>query len=216
MKIYIGLTIRTMEKRWKEHLYKREDSYLHNAMRKHGKENFIIEQIDTAITVDELNEKEIYWIRFYNSTTVDIGYNIDKGGIKSTMSNRTKEKLRFAQTGKKRGPHSDETKEKIRVTQLGKKLSDEHKKKLSVSHLGKGHPQSIEAKEKIGAAHRGKKGQPRSIETRAKMSKASKGKKKTPEHIENTRMGKLRVKIRKTEDARLNSLSESITKETNG
>jgi len=35
-------------------------SHLYSAFYKYGIENFIAEELDTASTIDELNEKEIY------------------------------------------------------------------------------------------------------------------------------------------------------------
>lgn len=84
-KIYIGKTTSTIQKRFYAHVYdslKNVDnhSHLHNAIRKDGKENFTIEIIDQANSIEELNEKEIYWISKFNSQDPDIGYNIAKGG----------------------------------------------------------------------------------------------------------------------------------------
>lgn len=75
-KIYIGQTTETIEKRFKRHCgYQLNDNtYLHRAMKKYGIENFIIEKIDCATNQEELNEKEFYWIHYYNSD-VD-GYNL--------------------------------------------------------------------------------------------------------------------------------------------
>ena len=69
-KIYIGQTTRTIEKRVQEHftraLYyttkydKDEYKYVHLylAIKKYGEASFTYEQIDTALTQEELNEKE--------------------------------------------------------------------------------------------------------------------------------------------------------------
>ena len=43
-------------------------------------DRFNIEMIDTAESLEELNEKEIYWIQKLDSRNPDIGYNICKGG----------------------------------------------------------------------------------------------------------------------------------------
>jgi hypothetical protein len=53
---------------------------LHKALRKYGLENFIIEIIETCNSLDELNEKEIYWISFFKSVNNKFGYNLDSGG----------------------------------------------------------------------------------------------------------------------------------------
>ena len=76
-KIYIG------QKRAAEFLgvkYLGSGKYLANAIKKHGKDNFIVEKIDEANDKNELNEKEKYWIKFYNSTDSSVGYNISFGG----------------------------------------------------------------------------------------------------------------------------------------
>lgn len=49
------------------------DTKFYRAVRKYGKENFIIEQIDSATTQEELDEKEIYWIKKYDA--INNGYN---------------------------------------------------------------------------------------------------------------------------------------------
>lgn len=78
-KIYIGQTIRSLQCRFNQHIYRSGCIYLHNAIKKYGKENFKIEEIE-YISTDLLDEREIYWINYYNSTNKDIGYNILKGG----------------------------------------------------------------------------------------------------------------------------------------
>ena len=76
-KVYIGQTIRPMEQRFRRHLNdalnNKLDTHLARAIRKYGAASFTIEQIDTAVTQDELTNKEQYWIRYYNS--VELGYN---------------------------------------------------------------------------------------------------------------------------------------------
>ena len=60
-KIYIGQTTRTVEKRWKEHLYlaKKDSSlYLHRSMRKYDARNFSIEIIGISSNIDTLNKYE--------------------------------------------------------------------------------------------------------------------------------------------------------------
>ena len=76
-KIYIGQSIE-IERRWQKHLNANDDFLIHKAIRKYGKENFkfsIIEECDISL----LNEKECYWINFYNSI-IPNGYNMIQGG----------------------------------------------------------------------------------------------------------------------------------------
>lgn len=112
-KVYIGQTIRPIEQRFKRHLNDALnnilDTHFARAIRKYGKENFIIEQIDEAQTQDELNQKEQYWIKYYNS--VNEGYNetdaISKCGG-NTYQSKTEEEMEVI-------------KEKIRQTKIGSK-----------------------------------------------------------------------------------------------
>jgi group I intron endonuclease len=77
-KIYVGQTTKKIEERMKSHL-KKCKTIFSKAINKHGFENFIFEIIDNATNKDELDEKEIYWIKELNSLTPN-GYNISSGG----------------------------------------------------------------------------------------------------------------------------------------
>ena len=82
-KIYIGQSIR-IEKRWLDHKKAlrsntHRNSYLQHAWNKYGEENFIHEVIEEC-SIDDLDNKEIYWINHYESTNPLYGYNLDSGG----------------------------------------------------------------------------------------------------------------------------------------
>lgn len=86
-KIYIGQSI-NIEKRVKEHFWKSEcskdrsyNSALHSAIRKYGKQNFSWEIIEEC-TIDNIDDREKYYIKYYNSLTPN-GYNILSGGQKN-------------------------------------------------------------------------------------------------------------------------------------
>lgn len=112
-KVYIGQTIRPIKDRFHRHmndaLNNIIDTHFARAIRKYGKENFQIEIIDTAQSQNELNEKERYWIQYYNA--VKKGYNetdaISKCGGDTYQSKTTEE--------------MDIIKEKIRQSKLGNK-----------------------------------------------------------------------------------------------
>ena len=75
---YIGKTIKSKEERFQKHKYDasyNSETYLHRAMRKYGFDNFIIEEIESQIEQENLNEREIYWIGKLNPP-----YNMTKGG----------------------------------------------------------------------------------------------------------------------------------------
>lgn len=80
-KVYIGQSV-DIEKRWSVHKAELKNNYHHNihlqnAWNKYGEKNFkfsIIEECD----VDQLNQREIYWISKFDSC--ENGYNLTSGG----------------------------------------------------------------------------------------------------------------------------------------
>ena len=81
---YIGKTINSVELRFRQHIndannYK-DNSILHNAMRKYGYNNFVIEPIEEDIPNELLNQKEIYYISLFKSTKQYGNYNLTNGG----------------------------------------------------------------------------------------------------------------------------------------
>ena len=76
-KSYIGQTIRELEQRKREHFKAQDDYYFHTELRKYGDENFSWEIIEQCPN-EKLNEREIYWIDYYD--TYFHGYNETKGG----------------------------------------------------------------------------------------------------------------------------------------
>lgn len=98
-KIYVGQTTKTLEQRLAKHWSEancasRPNNYFHNALLKYGIENFIIEKLDTASSIEELNKKEYYWIEKLHSRDKNIGYNLMTGGKSGIKSEETKELLR--------------------------------------------------------------------------------------------------------------------------
>lgn len=86
-KIYIGQTVQKLSKRISSHKYPGGNKNLpiDAAIRKYGIENFSITTIDHANSVDELNEKEKFWIKHYDCISPK-GYNLEEGGRNSRKS----------------------------------------------------------------------------------------------------------------------------------
>lgn len=83
-KKYIGQTKQGREeRRWQEHLVYtvNDNKILHNAIRKHGAENFEFKVIETNISEELIDEREKYYIKYYNTFYLDgQGYNMTEGG----------------------------------------------------------------------------------------------------------------------------------------
>ena len=80
-KIYIGKTTQSIEDRFNQHKNKSKklNTHLYNAMRSYGISNFQIEIIEKCDSL-QLDEKEKYWIKYYNIMIPKIGYNMTLGG----------------------------------------------------------------------------------------------------------------------------------------
>jgi group I intron endonuclease len=81
-KKYIGQTIRNLDKRKQEHIsqsYNGGNLAIHQAIRKYGEDNFKWHIIDNANSQEELDDKEKFWINYYD-TYNSSGYNMALGG----------------------------------------------------------------------------------------------------------------------------------------
>ena len=66
--------------------------YLNNAINKYGRENFKVQLIEWCETFEIINEREKYWISYFNCRDSKIGYNIAEGGEGGdTWNNHTEE-----------------------------------------------------------------------------------------------------------------------------
>lgn len=156
-KLYIGQTVKSIEKRFKEHKQaaKRGVPYrLYAAMRKYGSENFTIEEIIqvTAPNRQALKAKLCYIEErlIKRLRTKEYGYNSTDGGDGAIGTVWTEErrakareiaKVRFSKYwGRK---HTEETKRKISQSNLGrgcamkgKHHTEEAKRKISKANMG--------------------------------------------------------------------------------
>lgn len=134
-KVYIGQTTKSIEKRFQGHVARANGGYkgkLYPAMRKYGIDNFKIELVETCISIEQLNEREIYWINYYNS--IDDGYNIALGGETNPMFSPTVKQIH------KNKMSSLETRQHIsngmKKYRQEHPFTDEHRKKLSLAAMG--------------------------------------------------------------------------------
>lgn len=147
-KIYIGQTIdRNPIRRWWKHCndYK---TLFDKVIKKYGKDNFKFEVIDSAENQDELNDKERYWISFYDCIAPN-GYNLTSGGKSyCVVSEETRKKMSECKKGEN-------------APWYGKHLTEETKRKLSEAHKGKpgywtGKKRDAETIRKVSESRKGK------------------------------------------------------------
>jgi group I intron endonuclease len=99
-KIYIGQTIQQNPKmRWYSHLADArggKKSYLLDSIRKYGPEQFDWQIIDSAVSIDDLNLKEEYWLNIFRQQGITV-YNNREAGRNKTHSPESIERMRAAQ-----------------------------------------------------------------------------------------------------------------------
>jgi len=158
-KYYVGKTI-NFRRRENDHKNTKNNTYFHNAIKKHGWENFKLISLIELNSKEEMNELEMLMIEDLNSFGVK-GYNLTPGGDGMYIGFH----------------HKEETKKQISKSMkgkqncLGNKLSEEHKQNISDGNKKVEHTE--EWNRKVGDAHRGKIV---TEDTKKKMSKAKKGK----------------------------------------
>lgn len=113
-KIYVGQTTRALETRLTEHSFSSSGcKAVRDAILKYGIENFSIEEIASASSLEELNTLEKHFITELNSLS-PAGYNLKNGGDVNSFAPETLEKMRDAK--------------------LGSSIPEEVKDKMSTSH----------------------------------------------------------------------------------
>jgi group I intron endonuclease len=136
-KEYVGMTKRTLESRWRQHVYEsnKENSWewnthLGNAIKKYGKDNFEVFIVEECDSFEDMTSKEIYYIKERKSLSKFGGYNMTEGG-----------------EGRLGFQHSEETKKKIGLGQIGKIMDSNAREKCRLAKKGKytrgKHPKAV-------------------------------------------------------------------------
>lgn len=160
-KTLVGQTSLPFRRRWIIHIKSllkgtHENPHLQYAFNKYTPTAFrfrVLEEIN-----DNLNDREVWWMKHMASQNPSSGYNIRDGGSHGKMS--------------------DDSKRKMSLARRGKCLSEEHKRHLSESLVGNtnalGNVMTDEQKEKIRQSKLGDKNPALRPDVRKKISESAK------------------------------------------
>lgn len=154
-KVYIGKGT-NLYKRFNEYSrcknYDYQDLVVHRAIKKYGWENIKKDILigEVYLTDTQLNGYEKFWIKVYNSTNKDIGYNVSSGG-ESTTGLKGELSKRFGTI------QSDIAKSKISLKMKGwwdnhPEQKIKHKSILANNKYKVGKPTSVKQKEAVKKA----------------------------------------------------------------
>jgi group I intron endonuclease len=120
---YIGKSLSSKGKRWKEHIaaaydekYKEYNYPLQRAIRKYGEENFTSVMLEDEVPIELLSELEILYIEKYD--TFYKGYNQTKGG-EGTTGERSPEARECIAKANRERVWTEEMKERMRQAKSG-------------------------------------------------------------------------------------------------
>ena len=132
-KVYIGQTKHSLEKRAQANGKNyRGCPYFYSAIQKYGWDNFSSEILEVVNTIEEANEREMYYISLFDSTNPINGYNILNGGDCGPINDITRKKISDIR--------KEQYKDPTRNPMYGKKHSAESLDKMSQAKTGDKNP----------------------------------------------------------------------------
>jgi group I intron endonuclease len=170
---YIGLTKKTITRRWKEHVSnaaKKRGKGCHHfwsAIRKYGKDAFSHEILETCMTLESANAAEEKWILQLDSRNPEKGFNLMRGGIhvphpirKNLWDDPSYRALVMAQSW-------DDPAYRAKMSKISREVNSRPEVKAQISAAHTGCPLSQERKDRLSEFRKGKRHNP---ETLAKLS----------------------------------------------
>lgn len=149
-KIYVGQTIRSLEKRWKQHIYnarRGSNKPLHKAIQKYGEEKFLVESLCKCYSQSDLNEKEAEYGLSLNALSPN-GYSLKLGTGRGTVSEETRKRLSISHIGIQAGENNywfGKSRLGVESPHYGKSHTQETRQQISKAmkgrYDGENHPQ---------------------------------------------------------------------------
>ena len=176
-RVYVGQTSGIAKRRWQHHCApsNKNKRGIGGAIKKHGKDSFSFQVIDTAETGSQLDHKERFWIARLNALAPN-GFNLESGGnMNKTATPETKAAQREA---------------RVKWIASG----------VDTSVLGNGSRGRKRRPEEIAAIKIGLTGRPVSSETRALMSAKQRGVPKTREYTLRMARGRMKGLVLRRDD----------------
>jgi len=147
-KVYIGITCREPQKRWRNGKGYAIGTYFRNAIDKYGWDNFEHEILASGLTEDEASLAEDFYINLFNATDRECGYNLKSGGFVGGRYTVTV-KAKISKSNREFWDIHPEMRKEFSERMVGKKKSIEARQKMSVSKTGKHPYRSEEHNQKI-------------------------------------------------------------------
>lgn len=168
-KRYVGMTTLSVESRWRKHVSCSRESVVksvfYRAIKQHGANKFVAEQIDSAETLEEIQQKERYWIYKLKSLVPD-GYNLIDGGLNGHAVHE-QTRIKLSEAMRKRWSDPSSKNDLIEAQRVAQKRPD--------VIASRDRARTEEWKQHLSRVFSGRKCPPPSEETRRKISEAQKG-----------------------------------------
>jgi group I intron endonuclease len=157
-KFYVGQTTLSLARRFRNHIHPSNETYIGNAIRKHGISTFDICKIDCSLSSKEANALERHYIQAFQAHVPHFGYNLTLGGDGGQIPNdATREKL------SKICSQLVTPQQRIRMSVLGKSTKGVPRpvavrEKISRSKRRQKRPMPLHVREALAVANRKRKG----------------------------------------------------------
>lgn len=186
-KKYIGQSLNIEDRFWRHKNALNKNNHrnilLQRAWNLDGEKNFNFYILELVETVDELPEREYFWMNKLKTLDREFGYNLRTPENFGHLTEEHKNKIGYAVKGEKNGmfgkpspfrgkKHSKETRKILKEKAKNRIISEETREKLRIASTGREY--SKETREKLSLVN---KGRILSEETKKKISQTKKDKK---------------------------------------